>query len=181
MPNIKDILPQPPWDGPPIPRGWSKGEEERIERELVEERTIELGGKIFRVKVVKVVPGLTDYLWRGAYDPVTKQIWIRGNVKNLMVLAHEFGHAAMGHGVIQKGEWKTALRNEVEASLWAYNLTGLPRKIGWLWKGFLFTQMGAIHEVTRKEMVLYMREVLDSLGAPEAWKEEFRRKPGGRY
>jgi len=27
MPNFKDFLPQPPWEGPPIPRGWTKSTE----------------------------------------------------------------------------------------------------------------------------------------------------------
>ena len=25
MPDLKDFLPQPPWEGPPIPKGLSKG------------------------------------------------------------------------------------------------------------------------------------------------------------
>lgn len=119
-----------------------------------------------------------DYTWSGLYDENRVYIPVRSKSLNKHLIAHEIGHAITLNKPQWefKEDWKSSIRAELESDLWSYNITGKPRKIRWYWESIMPN-----YKASRKDLVIFIREQLELIGAPKAWKDEFRRKKGGRY
>jgi hypothetical protein len=102
MPDIRDILPQPPWEGPPIPRVWlQSGQRELIPEEEYYDMPIELGKEtiLYKATKVKTADTAVELLGKGTYVSPTYEgasIWgrdiirVRAKInKALLIAPHE--------------------------------------------------------------------------------------------